>query len=183
MKGLFCICLLLSSTLVQSQNEISYSDLLKRTREISIHDSFYVDVESVEHTLLDTNALKLFFYLIYPPLTTTNDSPMEYFISGKITVHPNFDMLLVTTRKKIEDKSLFEHVYLITSRKDGSNINTLGVAMRRIGGNNVNASAWLHKDFKVFVTTRINNIKGKEIGGLTEYRINEDGRFVHYPHW
>ena len=147
MRGLFCICLLFSSTYLQAQNVISYSDLLKRTKEISIQDSFFVDVSSVDHTILDTTTLKLFFQSIYPPLVTKKSKPMEYFISGKITTHPNFDMLLVTTRKKNEDDTFFESVYLLTNRKDGSNINTLAVAIKRDNGSQINTSAgrWIEK--------------------------------------
>ena len=67
-------------------------------------------------------------------------------------------------------------------RVDGLKINTLAVAIKRDNGSQINTSAWLHKNYSVFVTTRMNS-KGKNFGGLAEYRINEDGRFVHYPHW
>ena len=182
MKGLFCICLLFSSTLLQAQREVSYSDLLGRTKEITISDSFLVDVSTIDHILLDTTTLSLFFQSIYPPLVTKKSKPMEYYISGKITTHPNFDMLLVSTRKKSDDDTYFESVYLLTNRKDGSNINTLAVAIRRDNGAKVSTTSWLYKNYSVFVTTRINS-KGQDFGGMSEYRINEDGRFVPYPHW
>lgn len=107
---------------------------------------------------------------------------MEYFISGKITSHPNFDVLLVSTKKENDDNKFFEYVYLLTTRKDGSNISTLTVAIKREKGAIVYTSSWLYKDYSVMVATNIQS-DGKTFGGRAEYRINEEGRFVHYPHW
>lgn len=184
MKLLFSIILLFSSTFLMGQGGISYNDVLKRTREITIADSLFIDVASVEHVALDTPMLEAFFQAIYPPLGTgtKKSRPMEYFISGKITTHPNFDLLLVSTKKENDDNKYFEYVYLLTTRKDGSNISTLTIAIRREKDAVVNTSSWLFKDYRIFVATNIQS-KGKTFGGLAEYRINEEGRFVHFPHW
>ena len=62
---------------------------------------------------------------------------------------------------------------------DGSNISAIAIASKREKNAIVNTSSWLHKDNRVFVTTRINS-KGKIFGGLSEYRINDAGMFVHW---
>ena len=182
MKRLVSISLLLVPIYLFAQVEISYNDMLKRTREINIADSFFVDVTSVDHVALDTVTLNAFFQSIYPPLGPTKNKPMEYFISGKITSHPNFDVLLVSTKKENDDNKFFEYVYLLNNRKDGSNISTLTVAIKREKGAIVYTSSWLYKDYSVMVATNIQS-DGKTFGGRAEYRINEEGRFVHYPHW
>ena len=183
MKILVCIFFLLTGTSIKAQNESDYTNLLKKTREIVIIDSILVDVNSIEHIVLDTNTLKNYFQMFYPPLTTRRSNAMEYFISGKITTHPNYNMLLVSTRKEEEEDDVYsESVYLLTTKKDGSNISAIAVAMRREKNAIVNTSSWLHKDNRVFVTTRIDS-KGKIFGGLAEYRVNDDGIFINHPHW
>ena len=131
MKNWATILLLFSSTFLFAQNEISYGDVLKKTREINITDSVLLDVGSMEHNILDTITLKTFFPSLYPPLVTKKSRPVEYYISGKITTHPYFDVLFVTTKKETDDNHLFQSVYLMTTRKDGSNISTLAVAIKR----------------------------------------------------
>ncbi|HEX6194067.1 MAG TPA: hypothetical protein VFZ42_16955 [Chitinophagaceae bacterium] len=183
MKILYFISFLLCSTALLAQNEADYNNLLKKTKEIVIVDSILVEVTSVEHIVLDTNTLKNYFQMFYPPLTTRRSSAMEYYISGKITTNPNYNMLLVSTRKEEEEEDVYsESVYLLTTKKDGSNISAIAIATKREKNAIVNTSSWLHKDNRVFVTTRINS-KGKLFGGLTEYRISEDGRFINHPHW
>jgi len=186
MKIPFYIGLLFSSTLLSAQNDAGYADLLKRTREIVIRDSLMVDVNTVEHIVLDTIILKDYFQMFYPPLVTRKKSAMEYFISGKMTTNPNYNVLLVSTKKEEQgtdgNDEYSESVYLLTTKKDGSNISAIAIAIKREKGTIVNTSSWLHKDNRVFVTTRI-DANGKTFGGLTEYRINEDGRFINYPHW
>jgi hypothetical protein len=181
-KSCLAILSLLTAGFITAQSDISYNDMLKKTSEIVFSDSINVDVNSVEHIQLDTIILKAFFPTLYPPLVTKKSRPLEYFISGKITSHPYFDVLLVSTRRQNEDKSIFESVYLLTNRKDGSQINTLAVAIRRENGTIINTSATLFKDYKFLVKSRINS-NGKDFGVIEEYRINEEGRFVHYPHW
>jgi len=166
-----------------AQNASDYNNLLRKTREIVIIDSILVEVNSVEHIVLDTNTLKNYFQMFYPPLTTRRSNAMEYFISGKITTHPNFNMLLVSTRKEEEEDDVYsESVYLLTTKKDGSNISAIAIASKREKNAIVNTSSWLHKDNRVFVTTRIDS-KGKIFGGLSEYRINDAGMFINHPHW
>lgn len=182
MKVLFCICLLFSSTLLPAQKDLTYGDLLKKTKEINFTDSFLVETSSVEHTTLDTATLKTYFQFIYPPLNTKQNKSMEYFISGKITSNPYFDILFVSTKKENEDNTLFENVYLLTNKKDGSNISILAVAMKRERETIASSHSWIHKDNKILVSTNIIS-KERKIGGQSIYRINEEGRFVHYPHW
>ena len=163
-----------------AQNASDYNNLLKKTREIVITDSILVEVNSVEHIVLDTTTLKNYFQMFYPPMTTRRSFAMEYFISGKITTHPNYNLLLVSTRKEEETEDVYsESVYLLTTKKDGSNISAIAIASKREKNAIVNTSSWLHKDNRVFVTTRINS-KGKIFGGLSEYRINDAGMFVHW---
>ena len=182
MKVLLPILLLVSMNSL-AQKAGTYAHLLGRTREIVIIDSIQVEAGNVDYVSLDTPTLKNFFQMIYPPILTNKSGPPEYYISGKITTHPNFDLLLVTTKKGTVEESVSESVYLLANRKDGSNINMLTVSIRRENKDaTVIAHSSISRDLKVLVTTKINS-KGKYFSGLSEYRLTEDGRFMHYPHY
>ena len=88
MKILACIFFLLSGPGLMAQNASDYNNLLKKTREIVITDSILVEVNSVEHIVLDTTTLKNYFQMFYPPMTTRRSFAMEYFISGKSLLIP-----------------------------------------------------------------------------------------------
>ncbi len=181
MKALFCICLLFSSTFLRAQVGASYLDLLNKTSEITIVDSFLVETATVELTAIDTLTLLTFFQSIYPPLNAKGQNTTNYFISGKITSNPNFDMLLVTTRRETDDNGRYESVYLLTKKKDGSNISILSLALRREKESMLHSYAWMHKDNRIFVSTNVRSMD-KISSGIMEYRISNDGFFEYYPH-
>lgn len=184
MRFSFYICLLFLSTYSFSQANLPYSEILKKTPEITITDSFLVKAESGNHVRLDTAILKAYFPSIYPPLHTADLGIIDYFISGKITIHPNFDILVVSTRRKQTNEELFESVYLITTKKDGTNISILNAAVKKSAeANGISTQSWVHKDYKVMVS-RKQNAQTKGLGFSTQkYRINDEGNFVYFPKW
>lgn len=184
MRFSFYICLLFLSTYSFSQANLPYSEILKKTREITITDSFLVQAESGNHAKLDTEILKVYFPSIYPPLHTADLGTIDYFFSGKITTHPNFDILVVSTRRKPSNEEVFESVYLITTKKDGTNISILNAAVKKDSETNaISTQSWLHKDYKVMVSRKL-NAQTRGLGSSTQkYRINDEGRFVYFPKW
>lgn len=182
MRSLLLIWLLSSSTFLFGQGPVTYNELLKRAREINLTDSFLVDVSTVDRVELDSVVLTMHFSSLYPPLETVQQAPMHYYFSGKLTSHPQFNLLLVSTRREQPGLPPYEAVYLLTTKKDGTHISSLSVATRKEKGTILEASAWLHKDFRVFVHTSM-RAGDKIFTGRSEYRINEEGRFIYYPHW
>ena len=69
----------------------SYSEVLGMTKEIKVIDRLYLDIPNLDKTEIDAATAYKFFGKAY---VTNGELPHDakYYISGKITKHPDFDL-------------------------------------------------------------------------------------------
>lgn len=176
------ICIAVFSCLgVQAQDSVRYSYLLQSTEELILSDSIQINVSPIQKKRLDTLAVKKWFS---PLLGTINNNRLKnrnYYLTGKITANPNFDLLILMEEKKRSDSSSGQVIYLVSTKKDGTYISSLQAA---IAGSkkksSYNTYSCLYKNNKLVLNSKM-TINEKVYADLTNYKINGTGRFILYP--
>ena len=183
MKRALIIALFFIATRGQAQDSLGYTDLLQSVKEIQLGDSLHIDLLHSRHEALDSNSMKQWFF---PMLGGTNNNRLKnraYYLNGKITSNPNFNLLVILEEKKKNDTLTSQVVYLVTTRMNGTYIASLKAA---ISGNkkrsSYNTSSWLYSDYKVVMDSKM-VINDKSYYDLSNYRINRTGRFILYPNY
>ena len=109
----------------------------------------------------------------------------KYYVAGKITKHPDFDLLFLYAEKNKTDSITNFNLSLLTTRKDGSYISVLDAAsdnhyVRNNKSQSHKARSYLYSDFKI---KQENERSVFDRTFELEYRINDYGVFVFYPNY
>lgn len=160
------------------QDTTAYTKLLQSIAELKLTDSIKIDAGSSDEKLLDSSCVKKWFSRLLPTGSNNRLKNRSYCLTGKITSHPNFDLLLVQEEKKRGDTASVQVVYLVSTKKDGAYISSLEVA---VNGNRkrsfYNISSWLYKDYQIVQDNQI-IVNEKSYGDMSYYKINGGGRFI-----
>lgn len=182
-KRVLLFCFMLSWINSFAQDELSYTKLLQSTSEIQFIDSTHIVAPLLQKTELDSNTTKKWFSRILPITNTNRLKNRDYYLSGKITGNFVFDLLLLTEEKSREDSSNIQVVYLVSTKKDGTYISSLEVAIAGVRNNAIfNTTCWIIKDNNIAIYTNIIT-NDKPYTDLTRYKINKSGRFVLSPNY
>jgi hypothetical protein len=167
---------------INATSQKNHTQVLNMTKEIKIIDRVYLDIPNLDKTELDNITAHRFFKNLYG---TNNPLPVDtkYYISGKITKHPDFDLLLLYSEKHPSDSLNDFNLLLLTTRKDGSYISSLDAAsdihfMRNNKMQSNRIRSYLYSDMRIKQENEISAMNRKF---QMEYRINEYGVFVSYP--
>ena len=183
MKRLIYTVSLLLSLQGVAQDASHYDSLLANTDEVSLSDSLHINTIYDERNRLDSADVKQWFF---PLLGSVNNNRLKnraYFLNGKITGNPNFNLLLIMEEKKKNDTINSQVVYIITTRKDGTYIASLKAAIAGIKKkSSYNTSSWLYSDYKVVLDSKM-VINERPYYDLANYKINRTGRFILYPNY
>ena len=178
MKRLIFFCFFFSGLFAKSQDSTAYTNLLHSVSELRLTDSLQINAGQTEEKLLDSNSVKKWFSRLLPSGSNNRLKNRSYCITGKITSHPNFDLLLVQEQKKKDDTASIQVVYLVSTKKDGTYISSLEVA---VTGNRkrsfYNISSWLYKDYMIVQDNQI-IVNEKSYGDMSYYKISGGGRFI-----
>jgi hypothetical protein len=180
MKYFILIPLFVASLSATSQK--SYSEILSMTQEIKIIDRLYLDTPNLNKTDLDeATALELFKRMYGNNGSLPKDT--KYYVAGKITKHPDFDLLFLYAEENKTDTVTNFNLSLLTTRKDGSYISVIDAASDNyfIYNNKPQFNkvrSYLYSDFKI---KQENEISMMNKTYKAEYRINDYGVFVFYP--
>ncbi len=178
MKRLLLFIYFFSCIIVQGQDSIGYTNLLHSVAELKITDSLKINAEQTDLHLLDSLSVKKWFSRLLPSGTNNRLKNRSYCLTGKMTSHPNFDLLLVQEQKKKDDTSSVQVVYLVSTKKDGTYISSLEVA---VNGNRkrsfYNITSWIYKDYQIVQDNQI-IVNEKAYGDMSYYKINGGGRFI-----
>lgn len=178
MKRLFLLSFLVPCIMAKAQDSTGYRNLLNPVAELKLTDSLQINAGKTDIKLLDTNTVKKWFSRLLPSGSHNRLKNRSYSLTGKITAHPNFDLLFVQEEKKRDDTSNVQVVYLVSTKKDGTYISSLEVA---VTGNRkrsfYNISSWLYKDYQIVQDNQI-IVNEKSYGDMTSYKINGGGRFI-----
>ena len=178
----YFILILLFGASLKATSQKPYSEILNMTKEIKVIDRLYLDIPNLDKTEIDVATAYKFFGKAY---VTNGELPHDtkYYISGKITKHPDFDLLFLYAEKKALDTLKNFELLLLTTRKDGTQISMIEAASYhhyiRNGKIQFNKScSYLYRSLKIKQENEISVMNKKH---EAEYRINDYGVFVFYP--
>lgn len=178
MKRLAFFCFLFHCIITSAQDTIAYTNLLQSVTELRLTDSLQINAGQSDFKLLDSSSVKKWFSRLLPSGSNNRLKNRSYCLTGKITSHSNFDLLFVQEEKKRDDTTSVQVVYLVSTKKDGTYISSLEVA---VTGNRkrsfYNISSWLYKDYQIVQDNQI-IVNEKSYGDMTYYKINGGGRFI-----
>lgn len=175
------LCISLTGT---AQNGLTYNQVLNLTKEIKVIDRLYLDISNLEKTELDpSTAHQLFKRAFGTNNGSSNDA--KYFICGKITRHPDFNLFFLYSEKSTTDSIRNFNLILLTTRKDGTYVSTLEAASDLYYTRNNKPQfhktrSYLYNDF---IIKQENVISAMNKKFEAEYRINDYGVIVFYPKW
>lgn len=183
MKGawLFFLCWVLFLPAARSQeSDSSYQQLLAGTPELPARDSLLLNTLVYETNPLDSASLFRWFNRLAPS-GTNRLTNRRYSLAGKVTHHPQFDLLMVVEEKNRKDSSYFQVLHLVTFHKSGKPIAHLEAAINGFRKNTgYQTRAWLCKDFELVQQSRL-LIHEKEVDEEKHYTISGTGRFFLRP--
>src|SRR6187399_832461 len=180
----YFILILLFGASLKATSQKSHSEILNMTKEIKIIDRLYVDLANLDKKEIDeATAYKLFKRMYGNNSSLPNDT--KYYIAGKITKHPDFDLLFLYAEENKTDSITNFNLSLLTTRKDGSYISAIDAASDNYYVRNNKPQfhkvrSYLYRDFKIKQENEVSSLGRKfEI----EFKINDYGVFVSYPNY
>jgi hypothetical protein len=177
MKTLLLFLLLLSSK-SWAQTDSSFARLLASVNDIEIKDSLPLTTENWTLQRIDSNDVKKWFRAIIGTGINNRLKNRSYFLAGKISSHPSFDILFILEEKKKSDSVQVMH--LITTKNSGQYISSLEVAVNGNKRQSVyNTSSTLFPDFTLR-KNELMTIGDKSLLNIENYRITDNGRFMLY---
>ena len=154
------------------------------TKEIKIIDRVYLDLANLDKKEIDEATAYKLFKRIYGNISALpNDT--KYYIAGKITRSPDFDLLFLYAEENKTDNDLNFNLTLLTTRKDGAYISVLDAAsdnhyVRKNKPEFHKTRSYLYSDFKIRQENEL-SVFGRKFE--MEYKINDYGVFVSYPNY
>ena len=181
MKKLILILLLANCHLLNAQIDSSYQLLLKNISEVQMTDSLLLNAIELQAEPLDTFSIKKWFALALSTNNTNRLKNRNYYLTGKITYNNNFDLLVVVEQKKKADVTGMQVVYLVSTKKNGSYISSLEVAVAGTKNNsNFNTTSLLYKDNKLKLDRKF-VANDSSYADVNVYKITKTGRFLLAP--
>lgn len=154
--------------------------MLARTTEITLTDSLSISGLDKEMVKLDSNTVKQWFTPVFSSSQSIKFKKRDYYLAGKITGSQHFDLLVLVEDKRRGDSSGYKVIHLVTTKKDGSYIASLKAAVSGTKKqSNYNTSAWLYKGLNIIQYSKIIT-STTSMANITNYRINNTGRFLMY---
>jgi hypothetical protein len=161
-----------------SQTDSSFARFLASANEMEIKDSLPLTTDNWDLQRIDSNDVKKWFRAIIGSGINNRLKNRSYFLAGKISSHPGFDIIFILEEKKKSDSVQVMH--LITTKNSGQYISSLEVAVNGSKRQSVyNTSSTLFPDF----TLRKNELMSfgdKSLLNIKNYRITDNGRFMLY---
>ena len=167
---------------LKATSQKSHSEILNMTKEIKIIDRLYLDLTNLDKKEIDqATACKLFKRMYGNNGSLPGNT--KYYIAGKITRNPDFDLLFLYAEENKTDSVTNFNLSLLTTRKDGSYVSVLDAAsdiyyVRKNKTEFHKTRSYLYSDFKI---RQENEISTPDRKYEMEYKINDYGVFVFYP--
>jgi len=160
----------------------SHAEILNMTKEIKIIDRLYLDLTNLEKKEIDEATAYKLFKRMYGNISSL-PGDTKYYIAGKITSNPDFDLLFLYAEENKTDSVLNFNLTLLTTRKDGAYISLLDAAsddhyVRKNKPEFHKTRSYLYSDFKIRQENEL-SVLGRKFE--IEYKINDYGVFVSYP--
>jgi hypothetical protein len=176
------IFILLFFASINATSQKSHAEILNMTKEIKVIDRLYLDITNLDKTELDEATARKLFKRIYGN-TGSLPGNTKFYIAGKITKHPDFDLLFLYAEENKTDSGANFNLSLLTTRKDGSYVSVIDGASDNYFVRNNKAQfnkvrSYLYSDFRIKQENEISSM-GRKYD--MEYKINDYGMIVFYP--
>lgn len=184
MKYLILSAALLYAAIAPAQTAPSYHDWLKAIKEIPVKDSVHITVPEQLPAAEDPENIRKYITPLYSPDEQQVKSPFSYYVTGKITSNPDYDILLLYKLKHYSDSMVFRSLYLVTMDKQtGRQLHFQMVADNSVyrKDKSISNSRFFKNGLLKVDTKRI--IRGKELLHLMEFTINNWGTIVAKSKW
>lgn len=180
-KKLILPGILFFSLRLSAQEALTYAQLLAAGNELPVSDSLLLTDFGDDLTPLDSNTVIRWYA---PALATSQPVKMknrEFFLAGKITTNPQFDLHILIEDKKRTDSSGFRVVHLVSTHKDGAYISSLKASVTGTKKKSTyHISSWLCRGSLIVQDSRITTATAS-LTDVTQYRITPGGRFLMFP--
>lgn len=178
MRLLTAFCFLLSSASSQAQGDSSFIRLLESTQEITIQDSLEMHTTNWEVLRLDSTDVKKYFSPVLSSVTNNRLKNRSYYLTGKITGNPGFNIFLILEEKKKTDTTETRVLYIVTTKKEGKYISNLEAAVSGTKKrSNYDTYSLLYPDMIIRKNSKI-TVNEESLISKETYRIINSGRFV-----
>lgn len=117
------------STQVAAQPDSAWSGILATVPEIGIKDSLQVTTESWTVQRLDSTDVKKWFRPLLGSGMNNRLRNRSYFIAGKISSNPVYDLLFILEEKRKGDSVENKVLHFLTTKKSGNYISDVEVAV------------------------------------------------------
>lgn len=159
---------------------VSYAEMLCTANEVLIKDSLNFTACPEDIVQLDTNLVKQVFTPLYHAAGKVWGNKINWGLAGKITNHPQYDLLLLLEKNESNASSWYNMLHLVSMDKSGKYIASFGLYMSRSTHySSYQTSSCLYLDLRITQHTKI-KASHQAFGGKNEYRISEEGMFVYY---
>ena len=180
----YAIVVLLFCAAFHASSQKSHTEILNMTKEIKVIDRLYIDTPNLDKTEMDEATAHKYFRKLYGE-SSSLPHDTKYYISGKITKHPDFDLLFLYAEKHTTDTLKNFDLLLVTTKKDGAQISMMEAASNHyfIRNNKMQFNktrSYLYKGFKIKQQNELSAFNKKI---EAEYRINDYGVIVFYPNY
>jgi len=180
----YLILILLFGASLSASAQKSHSEILNMAKEIKIIDRLYLDLTNLEKKEIDEATAYKLFKRMYSNISSL-PCDTKYYIAGKITRNPDFDLLFLYAEENKTDSVLNFNLTLLTTRKDGTYISILDAAsddhyVRKNIHEFHKTRSYLYSDFKIRQENEL-SFFGRKFE--MEYKINDYGVFVSYPNY
>jgi hypothetical protein len=166
--------------LLSAQQNISYKELLLTASEVEMADSLHFNECPAMAIPVDSNTVRSIFRPLYHSAGKNWGNNVQWLLAGKITSYTNYDLLLLIEKNQGADSLCFNTLHLVTMGKEGDYIASFGLYIdRNSKTSRFKTSSFLFRDLSIIQKTKI-VASSKKFGGTNEYKINEEGRFIHY---
>lgn len=177
-KKIFVLGILFCSLRLTGQEALSYAQLLAAGTEIPAPDSLLLSDFATDSKPLDSNTVKKWYGPALAAAQPVKMKNREFFLAGKITTNPQFDLHILIEDKKKTDSSGFRVVHLVSTHKDGTYISSLKAAVTGTKKkSNYNITSWLCRGSLIIQDSRITTATAS-LSGVTQYKITPGGRFM-----
>jgi hypothetical protein len=180
-KKLIPFCCLFLCLHLAAQDALTYPQLLANNEEIHVSDSLFITSLSQKMNKLDSTAVKKWFYQVLSISQTGKLKNRDFFLAGKMTGNPQFDLhVLVEDKKNKKDSFSVQVIHLVTTHKDGAYISSFKAAVTGAKKkSSYNISSWIYKDLNIVQNSRITTSTAS-MADIAQYKITSSGRFMMY---
>jgi hypothetical protein len=181
MRGILFIFICFFNCIAHAQADTSFTRILASTDEITVADSLEVQTANWKSIRMDSTDVKKYFSPLLGSITNNRLKNRSYFLLGKISSEPLFNVFLVLEEKKRSDTTETRVLYAVTTKKDGKFISSLELAVTGPKKKtNYDTHSCIYPGLVIRKQSSL-NVNDETLTSSEIYKVLNSGRFVLSP--